>query len=67
MRFTQIGLVPRRAYRTPVGPGGVFVSSTTRHGDRIKFIKFVGPIGRFIGFYPLVCVFSTAELVKSRP
>ncbi len=46
-------------------PGGVFVSSTACLGDRMKFFKIIGPIGKFFGFFPLVRVFSTAELVKS--
>jgi hypothetical protein len=44
-------------------PGGVFVSSTACIGDTMKFFKYIGPIGRFLGLMPLVEVFTTEELV----
>lgn len=44
-------------------PGGIFVTSTACLGDTMKFLKFVAPIGRFLGFLPLVRVFTTGELV----
>ncbi len=46
-------------------PGGVFISSTACLGDRMKFFKFIGPIGKALGLIPLVRVFSTKELVDS--
>ncbi|MEX0345639.1 MAG: class I SAM-dependent methyltransferase [Rhizobiaceae bacterium] len=46
-------------------PGGVFISSTACLGDKMKFFKLIGPIGRALGLIPLVRVFSTAELVDS--
>ena len=46
-------------------PGGVFVSSTVCMGDKLKFFKYVGPIGRFLGLIPLVRVFSSADLRTS--
>jgi hypothetical protein len=46
-------------------PGGVFVSSTACLGDTMKFFKFIGPIGKFLGLMPLLKVFSKAELVDS--
>jgi ubiquinone/menaquinone biosynthesis C-methylase UbiE len=46
-------------------PGGVFVTSTTCIGDTMKFLKVVAPIGKFLGFLPLVKVFSTKELEDS--
>jgi len=46
-------------------PGGVFVTSTPCLGDRMKWFKLVGPIGRFLGLIPLVRVFSVRELVDS--
>ena len=46
-------------------PGGVFVTSTACLGDRMKFFKFIGPIGSFFGLIPMVKVFSVAELVDS--
>ena len=46
-------------------PGGVFVSNTACLGDRMKFFKVIGPIGRFLGLMPMVRVFTTRELVAS--
>ena len=46
-------------------PGGVFVTSTACLGDRMKWFRFVAPIGRFVGLIPLVRVFSAAELEES--
>lgn len=46
-------------------PGGIFVTSTACLGDSMKFLKFVAPIGRFLGLMPLVKVFTTGELVAS--
>ena len=44
-------------------PGGVFVSSTACLGDSMKFFKYIGPIGRFLGLIPYVAIFSQYELV----
>ena len=44
---------------------GVFVSSTVCLGDRMKWFKFVGPIGSFLGLIPKVAMFTTQELVES--
>ena len=44
-------------------PGGIFVTSTACLGDRMKFFKLVGPIGKFLGLIPMVKVFSRQELV----
>lgn len=46
-------------------PGGVFVSSTVCLGDHMKWFRFVGPIGRFLGLIPLVRIFGQQELVRS--
>jgi len=46
-------------------PGGVFVTSTACLGDRMKFLRFVAPIGKLLGLMPLVKVFTTRELVAS--
>ena len=46
-------------------PGGVFVSSTVCLGDTMKWFKLIGPIGRFLGFMPLVRVFTAQELEDS--
>ncbi len=47
-------------------PGGVFVSSTVCLGDtKLKLIKFVAPIGKFVGLLPLLKVFTARELEDS--
>ncbi|MDH3338570.1 MAG: class I SAM-dependent methyltransferase [Gammaproteobacteria bacterium] len=46
-------------------PGGVFVTSTACLGDKMKFFKFIAPLGKFFGLMPLVKVFSTQELLDS--
>lgn len=43
-------------------PGGVFVTSTACLGDTMAFLKYVAPLGRTLGFLPLVRVFTAAEL-----
>ncbi len=46
-------------------PGGIFVTSTACLGDDMKWFKLIAPIGRFLGFFPLVKVFTVKELVTS--
>ncbi len=47
-------------------PGGIFVSSTACLGDTItKLIKVVVPIGKFLGFLPVLKVFTAKELENS--
>ncbi len=46
-------------------PGGVFVTSTVCLGDRMKWFKLIGPIGRFLGLIPLVRVFTAKDLEDS--
>lgn len=46
-------------------PGGVFVSSTACIGDKMKFFKLIGPIGRALGLMPLVRVFTGDQLTNS--
>lgn len=47
-------------------PGGVFVSSTACLGDTMmKYIKLIAPVGKFLGFMPLVKVFTSKELVDT--
>ncbi len=46
-------------------PGGVFVTSTACLGDRMKFFKLIGPIGKLLGLMPLVRVFSERQLLDS--
>ena len=45
-----------------LAPGGVFVSNTVCLGDNMKWFRFIGPVGRFLGLMPLVRVFSEREL-----
>ncbi len=46
-------------------PGGLFVTSTACLGDNMSWFKIIAPIGRFLGFFPLVKVFTVKELVTS--
>ena len=47
-------------------PGGIFVTSTACLGDtKMKFIKFIAPIGKFFGLLPVLRVFTAKELVDS--
>ncbi|MDX1405794.1 MAG: class I SAM-dependent methyltransferase [Woeseiaceae bacterium] len=43
-------------------PGGVLVSSTACLGDKLKFFKYIAPIGRFLGLMPLVRIFTADAL-----
>lgn len=43
-------------------PGGIFVSSSTCLEGAMKFIVFIFPIGRLLGFLPLVKAFTRKEL-----
>lgn len=43
-------------------PGGLFVSSTVCVADKMKWFRFVVPIGRALGLMPYVNVISKAEL-----
>jgi ubiquinone/menaquinone biosynthesis C-methylase UbiE len=43
-------------------PGGVFVTSTACIGDMMLPIRLIVPVGRFLRLFPLVQVFSVAEL-----
>jgi len=46
-------------------PGGVFVTSTPCIGDTKSWFKLIAPIGRFLGVFPFVAVFTTQELETS--
>lgn len=46
-------------------PGGLFVSSTVCLKDYAPWIKYVVPIGRFLGKMPLVKVISAEELTQT--
>jgi ubiquinone/menaquinone biosynthesis C-methylase UbiE len=46
-------------------PGGVFVSSTACLAETMGFLKYIAPVGTFLGLLPLVRVFTPDELVES--
>ena len=46
-------------------PGGIFVSSTAVLGDGMRWFRFIGPIGHWLGLIPMVRIFSRAELEAS--
>ena len=46
-------------------PRGLFVTSTTCLGDTMGWFKFIAPIGKMLGFFPLVKVFTVNDLEKS--
>jgi ubiquinone/menaquinone biosynthesis C-methylase UbiE len=46
-------------------PGGVFVTSTACIGDMMLLLRLIVPVGRFLRLFPLVKVFSAAELKDS--
>lgn len=46
-------------------PGGVFVTSTACLGDMMFLFRLIIPVGRFLHLFPMVKVFSVAELKES--
>ncbi len=46
-------------------PGGVFVSSTVCIADKMGWFRFIAPIGRALGFFPLVRTFKGEELIRA--
>ena len=44
---------------------GIFVSNTVCLGDSMKWFRFVGPIGRWLGVFPLVQVFTRSDLEQN--
>ena len=46
-------------------PGGVFVTSTTCMGDAYSWFKLIAPIGKALGFFPLVKIFTAQNLIDS--
>jgi hypothetical protein len=46
-------------------PGGVSVTSTVCMENKMKYLKFIAPIGRFFGLLPLFDIFTTKELSHS--
>ena len=45
--------------------GGIFVSNTVCLGDSMRWFRFIGPIGHWLGVFPLVRVFTRNELEAS--
>jgi 2-polyprenyl-3-methyl-5-hydroxy-6-metoxy-1,4-benzoquinol methylase len=45
-------------------PGGVFISSTACMGDNLKLFKYIVPVGRALGLFPIVKVFQEEQLVE---
>ena len=52
------------AYRG-LKPGGVFVTSTACIGDMSWYFRIIAPVGHIIGLFPLVQVFTLAQLKQS--
>ena len=52
------------AYRG-LKPGGVFVTSTACIGDMSWYFRIIAPVGHVIGLFPLVQVFTLAQLMQS--
>ncbi len=46
-------------------PGGVFISSTVCLGEKMKFFRVIGPIGKLLGLMPTVRVFTVKALEGS--
>jgi ubiquinone/menaquinone biosynthesis C-methylase UbiE len=43
-------------------PGGIFVSNTVCLGDNMNWFRFVAPVGRWLGVFPLLRIFTRNEL-----
>lgn len=50
---------------TMLKPGGLFVTSTACLGDTMAWFRWIAPIGKFLGFFPLVKVFTVQDFVDS--
>ncbi len=46
-------------------PGGIFVSNTVCLGDSMKWFRFVAPVGRWLGVFPLLRIFTRSDLETS--
>ena len=46
-------------------PGGVFITSTICLGDTMAWFKLIAPVGKALGLFPLVKVFTIKDLEKS--
>jgi len=50
---------------TMLQPGGVFITSTMCLGDTMAWFKLIAPLGKALGLFPLVKVFTIKDLEKS--
>lgn len=48
-----------------LAPGGVFVSSTACLSDSMNWFRFIAPVGRALGIFPTVLIFSADTLRKT--
>ena len=46
-------------------PGGLFITSTLCLGDTMVWFKLIAPVGKVLGLFPLVKVFTVKDLEKS--
>ncbi len=46
-------------------PSGVLITSTVCLGDRMKFFKYIAPIGKFFRLIPLIKIFTAEQLKQS--
>lgn len=46
-------------------PGGLFITSTVCLGETMAWFKLIAPIGKFLGLFPLVKVFTIKDLERS--
>ncbi|MEL6523473.1 MAG: class I SAM-dependent methyltransferase [Pseudomonadota bacterium] len=70
LAMSLLHLVPDRdialaKIRSLLQPGDLFVSSTMCMGDDLKLFRFIAPVGKALGLFPTVRVFSTEELRTS--
>ncbi|MEO1348525.1 MAG: class I SAM-dependent methyltransferase [Cyanobacteria bacterium J06635_15] len=45
-------------------PGGCFITSTICLGDTMAWFKLIAPVGKFLGLFPLVKIFTIKDLEK---
>jgi len=67
--LSLLHLVADRAHalatvRRILKPGGFLISSKACLGDRLAWFALIAPLGRWLGFLPMVRVFREARLLK---
>jgi len=67
--LSVLHLVADRAHalanvRRVLKPGGYLISSTACLGDRLAWFALIAPLGRWLGFLPIVRVFRETRLLK---